>query len=64
MRAVNDWRAPQPGAYDGVVLAVAHSQFADLGPAGVRAFGRDRAVVFDVKGILPGARPTSASRAD
>ncbi|HEX7944269.1 MAG TPA: nucleotide sugar dehydrogenase, partial [Phenylobacterium sp.] len=45
--------APETGAYDGVVLAVVHSQFADLGPAGVRAFGRDRAVVFDVKGILP-----------
>jgi len=44
---------PKSGAYDGVVLAVAHSQFADLGPAGVRAFGGDRAVVFDVKGILP-----------
>ncbi|MFN3583231.1 nucleotide sugar dehydrogenase [Phenylobacterium sp.] len=45
--------APEPGAYDGVILAVAHREFADLGPAKIRAFGRPDAVVFDVKAMLP-----------
>jgi UDP-N-acetyl-D-galactosamine dehydrogenase len=45
--------APEAGAYDGVVLAVAHRQFAELGPAKIRALGRPGAVVFDVKAMLP-----------
>ncbi len=44
---------PQAGAYDAVVLAVAHRQFVELGMEGVRAFGTPDAVVFDVKGALP-----------
>jgi len=43
---------PEAGAYDAVVLAVAHKQFIDL-PGGVAVFGRDPSVVFDVKGVLP-----------
>jgi len=45
--------APEAGAYDGVVLAVAHRQFVELGPDAIRAFGRPEAVLFDVKGVLP-----------
>jgi UDP-N-acetyl-D-galactosamine dehydrogenase len=44
---------PDAGAYDAVILAVGHRQFAELGAAGVRAFGRDGAVVYDVKSVLP-----------
>jgi UDP-N-acetyl-D-glucosamine/UDP-N-acetyl-D-galactosamine dehydrogenase len=44
---------PEHGAYDAVVLAVAHREFTQLGAAGVRAFGKDGAVLFDVKGALP-----------
>ncbi len=47
--------APQPGAYDAIVLAVAHRQFVELGPDAIRAFGRDGAVLFDVKSVLPKA---------
>ena len=43
---------PEAGAYDAVVLAVAHRQFAALGVAGVRAYGKANAVLFDVKGAL------------
>ena len=43
---------PEAGAYDAVVLAVAHKEFLEL-PGGVAAFGRDPSVVFDVKGVLP-----------
>jgi UDP-N-acetyl-D-galactosamine dehydrogenase len=44
---------PDPAAYDVIVLAVAHRQFIDLGPAGVRAFGKDPCVLYDVKSALP-----------
>jgi UDP-N-acetyl-D-glucosamine/UDP-N-acetyl-D-galactosamine dehydrogenase len=44
---------PQPGAYDAVVLAVAHRQFRELGPDALRAFGKPGAVLFDVKSVLP-----------
>lgn len=45
--------APAPGAYDAVVLAVGHRQFAALGAEGVRALCKPQAVVYDVKGLLP-----------
>jgi UDP-N-acetyl-D-galactosamine dehydrogenase len=45
--------APKAGDYDVVILAVAHHQFTDLGAAGVRAFGKDPSVLYDVKSALP-----------
>ncbi|WP_309092035.1 nucleotide sugar dehydrogenase [Phenylobacterium sp.] len=45
--------APEPGAYDGIVLAVAHSQFAEMGAGEIRKLGRPDAVLFDVKSLLP-----------
>jgi UDP-N-acetyl-D-glucosamine/UDP-N-acetyl-D-galactosamine dehydrogenase len=45
--------APASGAYDAVVLAVAHDEFRTLGAAGVRAFGTDSSVVYDIKHVLP-----------
>ncbi|VXB80519.1 Vi polysaccharide biosynthesis protein VipA/TviB [Luteimonas sp. 9C] len=44
---------PESAAYDAVVLAVAHTQFRELGADGLRAFGKPGAVLFDVKAILP-----------
>jgi len=44
---------PASGAYDAVILAVAHRQFVELGGAGVRAFGRAVSIVYDVKSVLP-----------
>jgi UDP-N-acetyl-D-galactosamine dehydrogenase len=44
--------APEPGAYDAVVLAVAHRQFAEMGAARIRALGKPDAVLFDVKAML------------
>ncbi len=46
---------PEPGAYDAIVLAVAHGQFTDLGPDAIRAFGGAKSVLFDVKSVLPKA---------
>jgi UDP-N-acetyl-D-galactosamine dehydrogenase len=45
--------APQAGTYDAIVLAVAHEQFAQLGPQKIRALGKAGAVIFDVKSMLP-----------
>ena len=47
--------APNQGAYDAIVLAVAHRQFAELGAQAIRAFGKPGSVLFDVKGLLPKA---------
>ncbi|RLP22101.1 nucleotide sugar dehydrogenase [Mesorhizobium sp. YM1C-6-2] len=44
---------PAPGVYDAVVVAVAHREFVEAGAAGVRALGKDGAVIYDVKGIFP-----------
>ena len=40
---------PQKGAYDAIVLAVAHRQFVDQGVEAIRAHGRKGAVLYDVK---------------
>ena len=44
---------PRPGAYDAIVLAVAHRQFVDLGAPAIRALGKPDLVLFDVKSVLP-----------
>lgn len=45
-------QTPAPGSYDAVLVAVGHQQFRDLGNAGVRRFGRDEAVIYDLKYVL------------
>lgn len=44
---------PLPGEYAAVVLAVGHRQFIELGAAGIKAFGQEGAVLYDVKSVLP-----------
>lgn len=44
---------PKAGTYDGIILAVAHQQFAEMGAAEVRKLGCDDHVLFDLKYILP-----------
>ncbi len=46
---------PPVNHYDAIVLCVAHEQFKVLGGEEIRAFGRDRHVLYDVKHILPKA---------
>ena len=43
---------PEPGAYDAIVLAVAHREFVELG-AGVKRYGAPNHLVYDVKSVLP-----------
>ena len=49
---------PEAGAYDAVIVAVAHHQFRELGAAGIRAFGKPSHVLYDLKYVL------SASESD
>jgi UDP-N-acetyl-D-galactosamine dehydrogenase len=44
---------PEKGAYDVVVIAVAHDQFKKLGEQGIREFGKETSVVYDIKYVLP-----------
>ena len=45
--------APAVASYDAIVVAVGHRQFAELGSAGIRAFGKPSSVLYDVKYVLP-----------
>jgi UDP-N-acetyl-D-galactosamine dehydrogenase len=44
---------PEPGGYDGIVLAVAHQQFLEMSPATIHALGKAQHVVYDIKSVLP-----------
>ena len=44
---------PEQGAYDAIVLAVAHHQFKTMGPQAIRAFGKPIHVLYDLKYLLP-----------
>lgn len=45
--------SPAIGDYDAIILAVGHNQFKTLGSTGIRAFGKENSVLFDVKYALP-----------
>lgn len=44
---------PGTGSYDGIVLAVGHNQFKDLGAESIRCFGKADHVLYDLKYLLP-----------
>ena len=44
---------PEPGAYDAIVLAVAHHQFKTMGAKAIRALGKTEHVLYDLKYLLP-----------
>ena len=44
--------SPAAGAYDGIILAVAHREFADLGAAALRRYGRPGHVLYDLKHLF------------
>jgi UDP-N-acetyl-D-galactosamine dehydrogenase len=43
---------PISGAYDGIVLAVAHDEFRQIGAEGMRQLGKSEHVLYDLKYIL------------
>ena len=44
---------PASGRYDGVMLAVAHDTFRQMGAEAIRAYGTPGALLYDLKYILP-----------
>ncbi len=42
----------QPGVYDGIILAVSHQQFVEMGVAAIRALGKPQHVLYDLKYVL------------
>jgi len=44
--------APRAGAYDAIVIAVAHRKFLAMGARGMRRFGKRRHVLYDIKHVL------------
>nr|WP_272886843.1 UDP binding domain-containing protein [Phenylobacterium aquaticum] len=44
---------PEPGAYDGVVVAVAHGAFHAMGLEAIRALGKPGVVIQDLKAMFP-----------
>lgn len=47
--AIHPVGAPEIGKYDAIVIAVAHRQFAEMGGAAVRKFGRQNHILYDLK---------------
>ncbi|MCH8250713.1 MAG: Vi polysaccharide biosynthesis UDP-N-acetylglucosamine C-6 dehydrogenase TviB [Proteobacteria bacterium] len=45
--------APEKGAYDVIIVAVAHDEFRAMGADGIRAFGKDKSMLYDIKYVLP-----------
>ena len=43
---------PEQGAYDVVIIAVAHDEFQALGVDGIRAFGKETSILYDIKYVL------------
>ena len=43
----------EDGLYDAVILAVAHMQFKDMGADAIRGLGKNNAVLYDLKYVLP-----------
>jgi len=44
--------SPEAGAYDAIIVAVAHREFVDMGSAAIRTLGKPAAVLYDIKGIF------------
>ncbi|MFA5488721.1 MAG: Vi polysaccharide biosynthesis UDP-N-acetylglucosamine C-6 dehydrogenase TviB [Candidimonas sp.] len=40
------------GAYDAIVVAVAHKEFADAGSAAIRAYGKEKHILYDLKYVF------------
>lgn len=45
-------QTPEIGVYEGIIIAVAHHQFKAMGPQAIRALGKPKHVLFDLKYVL------------
>jgi UDP-N-acetyl-D-galactosamine dehydrogenase len=46
-------KAAEEGVYDAVLVAVAHDEFKEMGVKAIRAFGRPKNILYDLKYVLP-----------
>jgi UDP-N-acetyl-D-galactosamine dehydrogenase len=44
--------SPPAGKYDAIVIAVAHSQFIEIGYPQIQGYGRRESVIYDIKSVL------------
>jgi len=44
--------SPAKGAYDAIILAVAHKEFKEMGLSEIRSYGKENFVLYDVKYLL------------
>lgn len=51
--AIRPVERPEDGAYDAMILAVAHREFRELGIDGIRGWGKEDHVLYDLKYVLP-----------
>ena len=45
-------REPRPDTYDGIILAVAHQQFIDMGATAIRKLGKPTHLLYDLKYVV------------
>lgn len=45
--------SPTRNSYDAIIFAVSHREFVEAGGAALRSYGRQGAILVDVKGVLP-----------
>jgi UDP-N-acetyl-D-galactosamine dehydrogenase len=43
---------PAPSTYDGIILAVAHDQYREMGAEAIRGYGRPDHIFYDVKSVM------------
>lgn len=43
----------KPNSYDAIIVAVAHKEFIEMGPAEIRALGKKQHILYDVKHVFP-----------
>lgn len=49
---LNTINNPKHSDYDAIIIAVSHKEFTGLGAAGIRAFGKQNSIIYDVKHLL------------
>ncbi|RUO30340.1 Vi polysaccharide biosynthesis UDP-N-acetylglucosamine C-6 dehydrogenase TviB [Aliidiomarina soli] len=50
---INLTQTPENGAYDAIILAVAHDEFKSMGVDEIQSLGRSESVLYDLKYVLP-----------
>jgi UDP-N-acetyl-D-galactosamine dehydrogenase len=52
MSTIFTYKYPKSAEYDGIILAVAHEQFKQMGAEEIRKFGKAEHVLYDLKYVL------------